>query len=83
MTIKLSETGLDGCFVIDFDRREDNRGWFQRSFGEAELDELGLESHIVQANLAETTVAGTVRGMHLQSAPYGENKLFHCVFDFV
>ena len=79
MSISSIQTGLDDCLVLEFDRRFDERGWFQRGFGKLEFEELGIEMDSVQANFAFSQLAGTVRGMHLQSAPNGEDKLFHCI----
>ncbi len=79
MTMRTIPTSLDGCILIEFNRNEDSRGWFQRAFGTVELETLGLDLAPAQVNLAFTHRAGTVRGLHLQVAPYGEDKLVHCV----
>lgn len=71
-------TGLDGAFVLDLERREDDRGFFARSFCRSEFTEHGLEPLVEQCNLSFNHVAGTLRGMHYQVAPATEAKLVRC-----
>ena len=70
-----TETKLKGAFIIDLDRREDNRGFFARAFCQREFEEHGLNPNIVQANLAFNKYKGTLRGMHFQFPPAAETKL--------
>lgn len=76
---RLIDTPLSGCAVVEFDRRGDERGWFQRAIDPGELAAVGVEFAVAQANFAYTAQRGTVRGMHYQRAPHGEAKLFHCI----
>jgi dTDP-4-dehydrorhamnose 3,5-epimerase len=73
-----SETKLEGAFVIDLDRKEDNRGFFARAFCQHEFEEYGLEPMIAQANIAFNRRRGTMRGMHFQFPPATETKLVRC-----
>ena len=73
-----TETKLAGAFVIDLERREDNRGFFARTFCQHEFEEHGLRPVIAQANLASNKHKGTLRGMHFQFPPAGETKLVRC-----
>jgi dTDP-4-dehydrorhamnose 3,5-epimerase len=73
-----TETKLEGAFVIDIDRKEDNRGFFARVFCQHEFEEHGLEPVIAQANIAFNRRAGTMRGMHFQYPPATETKLVRC-----
>ncbi|HKQ71643.1 MAG TPA: dTDP-4-dehydrorhamnose 3,5-epimerase, partial [Polyangiaceae bacterium] len=68
-------TELAGAFVIDLERRGDERGFFARTFCEREFAEHGLPTRFPQCNLSQNDRAGTLRGMHYQAAPYGESKL--------
>jgi dTDP-4-dehydrorhamnose 3,5-epimerase len=43
-------TKLSGVFVIDLERREDERGFFARSWCADEYAERGLNPRLVQAN---------------------------------
>ena len=46
------ETALAGAFIIDLERREDDRGFFARTFCQKEFADHGLKPTIAQANLA-------------------------------
>jgi dTDP-4-dehydrorhamnose 3,5-epimerase len=70
-----NETELPGAFVIEPERREDNRGYFARAFCQSEFAEHGLKPVIAQANVAFNKVAGTLRGMHFQFPPAAETKV--------
>ncbi len=70
-----TETELPGAFVIEPERREDNRGYFARAFCQEEFGEHGLKPVIAQANVAFNKVAGTLRGMHFQFPPAAETKV--------
>ena len=73
-----TETKLAGAFIIDLERREDNRGFFARTFCQHEFEEHGLKPVIAQANLAFNKRKGTLRGMHFQFPPAAETKLVRC-----
>jgi dTDP-4-dehydrorhamnose 3,5-epimerase len=73
-----TETELAGAFIIDLERREDDRGFFARMFCQNEFAEHGLRTTIAQANVAYNRVAGTLRGMHFQYPPAAETKLVRC-----
>jgi dTDP-4-dehydrorhamnose 3,5-epimerase len=70
-----AETKLKGAFIIDIERREDNRGFFARAFCQREFEEHGLKPVIAQANIAFNVRKGTLRGMHFQYPPAPETKL--------
>jgi len=70
-----TETKLKGAFVIDLERREDDRGFFARGFCQNEFAAHGLKPLIAQANLAFNKRTGTLRGMHFQFPPHAETKL--------
>ena len=73
-----TETTLSGAFIIDLDRKEDNRGFFARAFCQNEFTEHGLKPVIAQANIAFNKHKGTLRGMHFQFPPAAETKLVRC-----
>ncbi len=58
-----TETRLKGAYVIDLERREDERGFFARSFCQREFEERGLKPVIAQSGLARNRKKGTVRGI--------------------
>ena len=73
-----TETKLKGAFIIDLERRTDERGFFARAFCQHEFREHGLKSVIAQANIASNLRRGTLRGMHFQYPPAAETKLVRC-----
>jgi dTDP-4-dehydrorhamnose 3,5-epimerase len=73
-----TETKLAGAFIIDLDRRADDRGFFARAFCQQEFSEHGLNPVIAQANVAYNRRKGTLRGMHFQFPPAAETKLVRC-----
>jgi dTDP-4-dehydrorhamnose 3,5-epimerase len=73
-----TEAKLKGAFIIDVERREDNRGFFARAFCQRELAAHGLKPTIAQANIAFNKKKGTLRGMHFQYPPAAETKLVRC-----
>jgi dTDP-4-dehydrorhamnose 3,5-epimerase len=76
--MKFTETKLTGAFVIELERREDERGFFARAFCQDEFAEHGLNTRIAQANVAFNRRKGTLRGMHFQFPPAAESKLVRC-----
>jgi dTDP-4-dehydrorhamnose 3,5-epimerase len=73
-----TETKLKGAFIIDLDRKTDERGFFARAFCQKEFRDHGLKSVIAQANVASNAKRGTLRGMHFQYPPAAESKLVRC-----
>ena len=72
------DTKLQGAFLIDVEKLVDERGFFARSFCHEEFRTHGLNPRLVQCSLSFNRRRGTLRGMHYQSAPYGEDKLVRC-----
>ena len=73
-----SATHLKDAFVVDVERRWDDRGFLARVFCEAEFAEHGLATRFVQASTIHTAGRDTLRGLHYQEAPHGEVKLVRC-----
>lgn len=73
-----TETRLEGAFIIDLERRTDERGFFARAFCQHEFRDRGLKPVIAQANIASNHRKGTLRGMHFQYPPMAETKLVRC-----
>ena len=73
------ETKLQGSFIIEIEKHQDERGFFARAWCEKEFEAHGLSLRWVQANLAHSRKRGTLRGLHYQAAPHEEAKLMRCV----
>ena len=71
-------TPVEGAFLIQPERREDERGFFARTYCVRELAEHGLDPQVVQRSVSYNTKRGTLRGMHYQVAPHEETKLVSC-----
>ena len=73
------DTPVAGAVVLRPERRSDDRGFFVRTHCESELAQRGLNGHIAQVNTGFNPRAGTLRGMHFQTAPAAEVKIVRCV----
>lgn len=74
----ITPTPLAGAWIIDVEKKHDERGFFARSFCVEELGAKGLETAIVQTNVSFNHRKGTLRGMHFQRAPFEEVKIVRC-----
>jgi dTDP-4-dehydrorhamnose 3,5-epimerase len=71
-------TDLPGAMIVDLDRKEDERGFFARSWCRDEFAAHQLNPNLAQCNVSFNKTAGTLRGMHYQTPPYEEAKLVRC-----
>lgn len=82
-----TETTLKEAFLIEPERREDERGFFARTWCQREFESHGLHKKWVQCNISFNKKKGTLRGMHYQVPPYEEAKLVRCtrgaIFDVI
>ena len=69
---------LQDAFIIDVERRGDERGHLARTFCEQEFADQGLVTRFVQSSTILSPTRGTLRGLHYQRAPHGEVKLVRC-----
>ena len=80
------ETRIPAVYVIELEKREDERGYFARAWCEKEFAAHGIP-RFVQTNMSQCRHEGTIRGFHYQAAPHGEAKFIRCirgaVFDVV
>ena len=73
-----SPTVLPGAYIVDIEPRMDERGFFARAWCQEEFSAHGINPHLVQCNISQNRIAGTLRGMHYQIAPAAEAKLVRC-----
>lgn len=82
-----AETELKGAFLVELERREDERGFFARTFCTREFESHALKPPIAQCNISFNHTKGTLRGMHYQAPPESEVKLVRCtkgaIFDVI
>lgn len=77
--MKFHPTRLSGVFLVELEKRGDDRGFFARTFCEKEFAAQGLETRFVQQNASRSALKGTLRGMHFQRGADAEAKLVRCV----
>ena len=71
-------TPLEGAFIVEMERREDERGYFARTWCRREFAEMGLATDFPQSSVSYNRRRATLRGMHWQAAPHDEVKLVRC-----
>jgi dTDP-4-dehydrorhamnose 3,5-epimerase len=77
--VQFRETPLEGAYVIELEKRGDDRGFFARAFCRNEFQQAGLVTNIVQVNNSLSVDRGTLRGMHYQLSPHSETKIVRCI----
>ena len=76
--MKFIETKLEGAYLIEPERLEDERGFFARIFCREEFEKRDLNQNVAQCNISFNKKKGTLRGMHYQIKPHEEVKLVRC-----
>jgi len=81
------KTEFNGVFIIQLEKKEDERGFFARVWDIKKFVEKNLNSKLVQSNISFTKKKGTIRGLHYQIHPYEETKIILCtkgsIFDVI
>jgi len=72
------ETQLKGVFIVELERKKDDRGFFARTWCQQEFERHGLDPRLVQCSISYNKKKGTMRGMHYQVPPHAEVKLVRC-----
>lgn len=73
--MKVTETILKGCYIIEPAIFQDGRGYFFEAFNKVRFNELtGVNPDFVQDNQSKS-VYGVVRGLHQQVGEYAQAKL--------
>lgn len=77
--MKIKQTPLKDCYIIEPTIFEDDRGYFFEKFNEKKFEELtGMNGHFVQDNISKSSY-GVVRGIHLQKGEHAQAKLVSCL----
>jgi dTDP-4-dehydrorhamnose 3,5-epimerase len=77
--MKIKETPLKDCYIIEPTIFEDERGYFYEKFNEQKFKELtGMNGHFVQDNISKSSY-GVLRGVHLQKGEHAQAKLVSCL----
>jgi dTDP-4-dehydrorhamnose 3,5-epimerase len=64
--------------LVELDLKDDERGFFARSFCREEFLAHGLKAAVSQCNVSWNRTKGTLRGLHYQASPHEEAKLVRC-----
>ena len=76
--MKATPLSIDGSWKIDFQRFDDNRGYFYESFKEEDFKTyIGRNFKIKQTNTSSSS-KGSVRGIHFAMVPPSQAKLVQC-----
>jgi dTDP-4-dehydrorhamnose 3,5-epimerase len=79
------ETALPDVYLLEPERKADDRGFFARIWEPAAFADRGLSTRVAQVSVSFNRKKGTLRGMHFQAAPMEEVKIVRCtrgaVFD--
>jgi dTDP-4-dehydrorhamnose 3,5-epimerase len=73
-----TQTDLEGAYILELERLEDERGFFARTWCQQEFSDWGLDANLLQCSISFNKKKGTLRGMHLQLPPSAETKLVRC-----
>lgn len=76
--MKFSPTPIAGVWILDLEQREDDRGFFARQWCQREMEAHGLNPRLAQCSVSFNHKRGTLRGIHLQTAPHAEAKVVRC-----
>ncbi|PQJ80408.1 dTDP-4-dehydrorhamnose 3,5-epimerase [Polaribacter porphyrae] len=77
--MKVTETFLKGCFIIEPLIYKDNRGCFFESFNHQKFEKaIGQKINFVQDNQSFSK-KGVIRALHMQREPYAQAKLVRVI----
>ncbi|MCL2661731.1 MAG: dTDP-4-dehydrorhamnose 3,5-epimerase [Oscillospiraceae bacterium] len=74
--MKITETKLEGVYVIEPQVFGDARGWFMETYNENKTPQIAR--FYVQDNQSFSAQKGTLRGIHFQIPPMAQAKLLRC-----
>ncbi len=85
--MKLVKTDLEGCYILEIEKKSDERGFFARVWDKKIFKKNHLNENLVQTSISFNKKKYTLRGMHYQNSPYEEVKVVRCtrgkIFDVV
>ncbi|MHA0337021.1 dTDP-4-dehydrorhamnose 3,5-epimerase [Sphingomonas aquatilis] len=65
--------------LITSHRLGDARGWFTEVYSEPAFAQMGIACRFVQDNQSLSVSVFTLRGLHFQAPPRGQDKLVRCI----
>lgn len=73
--MQLSERPISGLFDVTFPPAVDHRGYLVKPYNEQEFKEAGIDVTWRQIIMQQTERKNTMKGLHIQMAPFTEGKL--------
>ena len=77
--MEIETTDLEGVVILTPRRFGDERGFFAETWNRARMAEAGIDVDFVQDNHSLSGEVGTLRGLHFQTPPFGQDKLVRVV----
>lgn len=79
MSIDVTALAIPDVRIIKTRKFGDARGFFSETYNKKAFAEAGIALNFVQDNHSRSLAAGTIRGLHYQSAPFAQDKLVRVV----
>jgi len=76
--MKLIKTDFNGCYIIEIEKKIDERGFFARTWDQNIFKKNNLNENLVQCSISFNKKKYTLRGIHYQTDPHEEDKLVRC-----
>ena len=73
-----TEIEKSGAYIIEIEKKEDERGFFARSRDKKEFEQKKINPNWTQSSISFNNKKGTIRGMHYQNMPFEETKTITC-----
>ncbi len=77
--MEVVETAIPEVKVIKPKKHGDHRGFFSETYNQRALAGAGIDLDFVQDNHSLSATRGTLRGLHCQIPPFGQDKLVRVV----
>ncbi len=71
--MKFIPTKINGAFIIELEKKEDERGFLARTWDHEQFAQNGIDFNILQGYITRSNKKGTMRGFHFLKVP--EQKL--------
>jgi dTDP-4-dehydrorhamnose 3,5-epimerase len=73
--MQVESTAIEAVKIITPKKFGDHRGFFSEVYSRKAWAEAGLDYEFVQDNHSFSVEVGVIRGLHFQTAPFGQDKL--------
>lgn len=78
--MKITPTSINDCYIIQWDKFNDRRGYFNVPFNIYEfIEKTGVQFNFVQEN-ESFSKKNVIRGLHFQKPPFEQAKLVRCTY---